>query len=222
MTIDPALIRQAREAKGWSQERLAREASVSQTTIDKIERGETKRSRFLREIARSLGLRPDQADPEERPLPEGSSEIADILKRREADSIAVGYPIRLPVYAAAEGGPGNLIINRDPLEYIERPYELRHIPKAYAVYIVGESMFPEFEPGDRALVNPALPAIPGVTCIFQGGQDEGEHGREATIKRLVRRKDDAWHVRQWNPDSEFDLPFSKWGLAERVVGKISR
>jgi transcriptional regulator with XRE-family HTH domain len=49
-------VRAARERRGWSQVRLAEFAGVSQTTIDKIERGVTKQSRYLPNIARALRL----------------------------------------------------------------------------------------------------------------------------------------------------------------------
>src|SRR5256885_1724353 len=57
------MIRAARERRGWSQEALAEAAGVSQSTIDKIERGLTKRSRFLHAIANVLNLNLDEVDP---------------------------------------------------------------------------------------------------------------------------------------------------------------
>src|SRR3954463_2627816 len=60
------MIRAARERRGWSQEALAEAAGVSQSTIDKIERGLTKRSRFLHAIANVLDLSLDEIDPNSR------------------------------------------------------------------------------------------------------------------------------------------------------------
>ena len=84
-------------------------------------------------------------------------------------------------------------------------------------------MVPEFEPGDLAIVNPNLPPIAGVTCIFYGERSGSAH---ATIKRLRRQTSDAWLVRQWNPpeglEADFALPRSDGPVCHRTVGKHSR
>src|SRR4051794_36206335 len=49
-------IRQAREAKGWSQDFLAKQVGISQPAIKKIEDGSTAQSKFLPRIAALLGL----------------------------------------------------------------------------------------------------------------------------------------------------------------------
>lgn len=49
-------VRLAREAKGWSQETLAEAVGATQSTIDRIERGFTRRSRVMPDIATTLKL----------------------------------------------------------------------------------------------------------------------------------------------------------------------
>lgn len=49
-------IREAREHKGWSQEFLAAKVGATQSTIDRIESGATRKSRVLPEIAAALDL----------------------------------------------------------------------------------------------------------------------------------------------------------------------
>jgi transcriptional regulator with XRE-family HTH domain len=49
-------IRRARESVGWSQEFLAAKVGATQSTIDRIESGLTRRSRVLPEIAAALNL----------------------------------------------------------------------------------------------------------------------------------------------------------------------
>ena len=51
-------VRSAREARGWSQEVLAERVGTTQSTIDRIESGLTRRSRVLPEVAAILGLVP--------------------------------------------------------------------------------------------------------------------------------------------------------------------
>ncbi|AYO83682.1 helix-turn-helix domain-containing protein [Methylobacterium brachiatum] len=49
-------VREAREKKGWSQEFLAARVGATQSTIDRIESGATRRSRVLPDIAAALDL----------------------------------------------------------------------------------------------------------------------------------------------------------------------
>jgi len=129
-----------------------------------------------------------------------------------------------PVYSAAEGGPGELIRTSDPVDWIPRPAPVQHVKTAYGQLVVGTSMEPEYEAGDTALVNPLLPLINGVTCIFYHEDSEGQ--ARATIKRLLRASTTTWHVRQWNPPpgmkTEFTLDRREWAIAHRVFGKHTR
>lgn len=195
-------VREAREARGWSQEQLAEAVGTTQSTIDRVESGASLRSRFGPEIAALLGLgwnlkggatpRIVSADDAARPLPS------------EGD---------IPLHAAVEGGPGELLIEREPIDFIARPDRLAGVPDAYAVYVVGDSMVPEFEPGDIAFVHPRLPLVPNAACVFY--TLDGENDR-AAIKRLVKQTQQLWTVQQWNPAKTFDLDRRKWPRAHRV------
>ncbi len=122
----------------------------------------------------------------------------------------------LPVYGAAEGGDGVMVLDNDPIEYMERPVELREVKGAYAVYVVNDSMFPAYEPGDKVHVHPGRPVVPGKDVLFVREEKDGT--RHALIKRLVRVSDKAWKVRQFNPDHTFDLPRKIWQRAYRIMG----
>ena len=52
-------LKQAREARGWSQEQLAAEAGVSQGTIGNIESGARKRPRDILRIVAAAGVSPE-------------------------------------------------------------------------------------------------------------------------------------------------------------------
>jgi phage repressor protein C with HTH and peptisase S24 domain len=131
---------------------------------------------------------------------------------------------RLSVFAAAEGGPGEMVVDTDPIEVVPRPWFVKNVRDAYAVLIVGESMAPAYEPGHMAIVNPRLPAIRGEDAIFVRSEHDGDF--TATIKRLVRSTEAAWVVQQFNPPAgqpaEFELPKDLWPKAFRVVGRYNR
>lgn len=214
MTENGELIRQTREARGLSQKALADAVGTKQQTIDKIESGIIKHSRFLALIYETLGLRPDTAAVQLSggktwSIPPGSS----LVGNRD-----------LPVYGAAEGGKGQLIVTTEPVDWELRPAPLANAKGAYGLIVTGDSMVPEFEPGDIALVNPNLPAIRDVSCIFYAESPTAEV--RAVVKRLVRVTAESWVVCQWNPPEgqkrEITLPRREWTKCHRIVGKYSR
>ncbi|HEY6139072.1 MAG TPA: helix-turn-helix transcriptional regulator [Thermoanaerobaculia bacterium] len=58
------LVRQLRDARGWTQEKLAREADITVTSVSNLERGATKPStETVEKIAAAFGLRASELDP---------------------------------------------------------------------------------------------------------------------------------------------------------------
>ncbi len=202
-------IREKREALGLSQEALADRAGTSQSTVDRVEKGG--KSTMLLAILTALGL-----DGPAVPIP-----ATDVIERLRTEPVFGARD--LPVYAAVEGGPGEMVVSTDPIEWVPRPWYLKEVKEGYAVLVTGESMVPAYEPGDYVVVNPKLPAIPGKDAIFTMDREDGEF--RATIKRMIGRTEKVWKVRQFNPPSsgkaEFELPRDQWTKAVRVVGKFS-
>lgn len=125
----------------------------------------------------------------------------------------------LKVFAAAEGGPGEMIVSHEPVDFVPRPWYVQHVKDAYAVIVVGDSMEPVFEPGDMAIVNPKAPLIREKDAIFIATTNGGDW--RATIKRLVKSSEKEFVVRQFNPPKQIKLARSEWQAAYRVVGKYS-
>lgn len=123
----------------------------------------------------------------------------------------------LPVYAAVEGGPGELVITFEPIDYVPRPWYLGQVRDGYGVVVVGESMCPAYEPGDMAIVHPKLPIILNKTYIFSNGSEGNSF--LGTIKRLIGQNATEWKVQQHNPPRDFVLLKADWPKAVRVVGK---
>lgn len=215
--IDRHALIAAREAKDYSQPQLAKLAGCSQQLIGALETGATKTTKFLKKIADALEIDPGTLDsdwlgvaaaPPAAP-PDFLPEHQILEKGRD-----------FPIYAAVEGGPGEIIRSVQPVDWYPRPAPVAHVREAYGLFVIGESMAPEFEPGDIALVNPVLPPIGGKPCIFYTEL----HGEaRATIKRYVRQTSASWVVYQHNPPRgsthEFTLPRREWGICHRVLGK---
>jgi len=213
MSLKDNLVR-FRTAKGMSQADLAKKVGVRQNTIAAIETGATTRTKYLADLARVLGITVDELDPPSAPPAPGSQVLPPPPLFGARD---------FPVYASAEGGPGEVIRSIDPIDWVPRPAPVAHVPDAYCMLVSGDSMAPEFRPGDSAIVNPRLPIVGNEVYVFYR-ELSGE--ARATIKQLRRATADAWLVSQHNPAAgqkpDFTLPRKEWQWAHRVVGKYSR
>lgn len=204
-----------RKKAGLSQQGLADLANTTQPQIMRLERGERKLTKeWAERLARFLGVEPAALlFPTE--AGEGSTLARRAVVRPPPEFLGERD---LPVYAAVEGGPGEMVVSTDAIEMVPRPWFMKG-KQGYAVLVVGDSMEPEFEPGDYAIVNPHLQAVRGKSAIFVSGEEHGEF--RATIKRLVKATDREWHVRQFNPLRELELPRKDWTKALRVVGRYA-
>jgi SOS-response transcriptional repressor LexA len=139
----------------------------------------------------------------------------------------------VPLLGSAIGGEWNGIGDTieltelhlsDVLDYLSRPPMMTGDPQAYAVTIVGDSMAPRFEPGEKVYVSPRGPAAIGDDVIVQliGDGEEDDAGRieMVLIKRLVRRTAKEVELRQFNPDTTFRVPLVKVAAVHKVMPRI--
>src|SRR5262249_21310005 len=153
-----AIVRKARANKGLSQPQLASRVGTTQQTIDKIERGEVKRSSYLPAIAVELGISLDR--------------VLRFRNPNRGPAIIAGHTLvsgerDLPVYAATQGGSGAQVLSSTPVEYVLRPEPLARVRDAYGIIVGDDSMSPEARSGDIALINPHVPPRAGDTCVFR-------------------------------------------------------
>lgn len=202
-------LKTLRISKGWTHDEAADAMGISRGSFIKLERGERKLHQdTLARAAKAFDVSREAI-------------LADDLKTAPAP-IFMGER-DLKVFAAAEGGPGEMVVSTEPIELVPRPWYLRSVRDGFAVLVVGESMVPAFDPGDIAVVNPRLPPLRGKDVILVRAEEHGEF--RATIKRLVSWTPTHWNLLQFNPakgeKAEFSLPRREWPKALRVVGKYS-
>lgn len=125
----------------------------------------------------------------------------------------------IPIYAAAKGGDGHLIITFDPIEHMGPPEDLMRVRNAYGILVVGESMVPAFRPGDIAWVNPNRPPERDIEAVFYHVPPHGE--AEAMIKTLVSFSPTEWKLRQYQPPKEWSESRLDWPVCHRIIGKKS-
>lgn len=123
----------------------------------------------------------------------------------------------IPIYAAAQGGEGHLIIDHSPIDQLPGPEELRHVRDPYGILIVGESMVPAYRPGDIAWVNPRKLPERDTDVVLYHVPPFGE--AEAIIKTLVSWSPQEWKLRQYQPPRDFIESIIDWPICHRIVGK---
>ncbi|HEX2116998.1 MAG TPA: S24 family peptidase [Alphaproteobacteria bacterium] len=127
--------------------------------------------------------------------------------------------LELPVYASAQGGSDGMSVTPEPIDWVPRPRPLQHVAKAYAVYVVGDSMDPAYRHGDMAFVHPSLPLLRGSDVMLL----REENGQMmAMVKQLVSWNERHWRVKQFNPEREFQLNRQQWQQANVIVAKYNR
>lgn len=204
-TIAANVVRE-RERKGWSTAKLAREVGVALNTIQAVERGDTKKSKYLPDIARVLDVPLSKIDPDQAPNGVGSGVIPkdDLIGRRD-----------LPIYATTEGGEGVLVMSSEPVDLGDRPSSLAHVRDAYGVIVTGESMAPIIRPGDIAVIHPHKQPRREDLCVFRAHRGGEFH---STIKEFVSQTKDLWRVRRYQPEAkEFTLKRTEWQECHVVV-----
>jgi transcriptional regulator with XRE-family HTH domain len=210
-----AIVKRARAIKGISQPELARRVGTSQQTIDKIETGKVQRSSFLAAIALELGVPLDRVLR----VPPKSNAVGEMPAHK-----LISADRDLPVYATVTQGDNGLqVLSSDPVEYVARPAPLARVRDAYGVIVADDSMAPEVESGDIALINPHMPARAGDTCVFRSAGQDG--AQRSCIKRVRKLMDKDWHVTEWSGEHgrrDFMLKRADWPVAHVTIGYFKR
>jgi phage repressor protein C with HTH and peptisase S24 domain len=125
---------------------------------------------------------------------------------------------RLRVLGMAECGPdGWSLWNGDVIDMVDRPANLRGVPGAYAVYVVGASMEPRYHPGELVHIHPGKPLTIGAYVLVQRRPKDGDTPA-AVIKRLIRRTGSKIVLEQFNPHKTFEIRADDIVSIHRVVG----
>jgi len=214
MTDQGQTIRRRRKELRLSQQALGAAVGAHPQTIDKIERGQIKFSRYLFPIADRLGILHE--------LTLGGHHPA--LPTVPADASAteppplVG-PRDVPVFGSIESGR-DMHLSGAPISYTLRPLPLATVKEAYAVLVSTEAMHPVYEVGDTILLHPHLPPEAGKDVLLRLKHNDGEL---AAIGRLERITDSNWIVRQWNRGNRtVSYDRGRWPRCHRIIGKYNR
>lgn len=125
----------------------------------------------------------------------------DLPNARIGDKVE-GLGRKIPVYGQAVGGvDGEFLMNGSILYEVMAPPVLSHISGAYAVSISGDSMYPRYEDGEIAFVDPKRRVRKGDYVIAQIRLEE-EGAIHAYVKKFVRHNAIELVLEQFNPAKE--------------------
>ena len=108
------------------------------------------------------------------------------------------------------------------LDRLPRPTGLAADPDAYAVTIVGDSMWPRFRPGRRIAISPRSPVAIGDDVLVRLRPIGGEQrdGELVLIKELVKRTGSFVELRQFNPDRAFRVDEADVEAIHKIAGEL--
>lgn len=206
------------EVLGLTQGALAKKLDVSRQAVTQWEGGAQIATENLLGIAALANASVDWIARGEGPQPLPQPLSLEQFTRASREYLTPTNPNGLPVFAAVEGGEGEMVVSAEEIDVVDTPWFLSRVKESYAVLVIGESMSPAYEPGDMAFVNPKLPPRRGKDAIFVSPL----HGDfKAIIKRFVSSTPESYIVEQFNPAKQLTLPRRLWTGVYRVVGKYS-
>lgn len=215
-------LQETMERAGLTQAALARKASgfgesVSQQVVQHLTSGRNTNSKSLVPIAKALDVSVEWLMTGEG----GSFTVKGGPANLRAGKAArdARDQERVPVLGMAECGPdGWSLWNGDIIDTIPRPMNLVGAPKAYAVYIVGDSMEPRYYSGELAHIHPGKPVTIGAFVLVQLRPDHDGDTPKAVVKRLIKRSATKIVLEQYNPAKKFEIKTADIVSLHRVVG----
>jgi phage repressor protein C with HTH and peptisase S24 domain len=220
-------LQETMERAGLTQAALARKASgfgesVSQQVVQHLTSGRNTTSKSLVPIARALDVSVEWLATGEGggfAVKGGAANLRASKAARDAARDQARDNERVPVLGMAEcGADGWSLWNGDIIDTIPRPMNLAGARRAYAVYIVGDSMEPRYYSGELAHVHPGKPVTIGAFVLVQMRPDHDGETPKAVVKRLIKRSATKITLEQYNPPKKFDIKTDDIVSIHRVVG----
>lgn len=209
------MIKELREKLKMSQADLAEAIGTSQPQIKRLEAGErTVSKKWAERLSPALHVTPEiilfgWPDSSEDPSKETNlgSNVFELPNAKIRDNV-IGLGRKIPVYGQAVGGvDGEFLMNGSVLYEVMAPPVLSHVSEAYAVQISGDSMYPRYEDGEIAFVDPKRRVRKGDYVIAQIRLEE--HGPLlAYVKKFIRHNSIELVLEQFNPAKELRFPAS--------------
>jgi Peptidase S24-like len=124
----------------------------------------------------------------------------------------------IPVYGQAVGGKDDeFVLEGNQVSEVLAPPILSHVPNAYAVYVVGDSMEPRYFAGETIFINPRLPISRGSFVVAQISKGQEAEQPRAYVKRFLSQDAKRLRLEQFNPKKIFEFSTSMVVAIHRIV-----
>jgi phage repressor protein C with HTH and peptisase S24 domain len=215
-------IRELRDKKRLSLQKLADLVGTSRQQIHKLEKGEIQlTTNWMQRIAPHLDVGPKDLIEDDLSMPPTSPLKKDEPREKESltfrDTPMPKMERTLPVLGrvkASSEGTFHMPNEQLPVDWTFRPPQLEGVKEAYGVFVYNDCMAPKYEEGQTLWVHPDAPCKPGDGIVLI------KHNDEAMVKILVRRTQQMVRVKQLNPPEEFDVPQAEIRAIHRVLGAL--
>jgi SOS-response transcriptional repressor LexA len=201
-------IRSLRVARGWTVRKVCELSDITQPSWFSYEKMPTPATIYdstFGKIAIAFDLTPDQLDegwrttPVEIPVVKNNGDrvvASDEVPPAEPFEESPVAPAGIPVKGEIVAGDAVECFS-DDAELEQIPMSLPGNPRAFALRILGNSMEPEFRPGDCLIVEPIDPdnIQPGDDVVISC---DGEAGGVSTFKRVEKIADGILYLRPLN------------------------
>jgi phage repressor protein C with HTH and peptisase S24 domain len=217
--MDAIWFHQALERIGASQADLARHLRLAPSAVSRMLKGE-RQMRQLETVqtAGFLGVSPDEVLRRaiNNAVSASGTELPRSGRGRPPSTSPSGSARStdpIPIRSAGRGGNDQEMFLEDgPIGYTSRPANLGGVRAAYAIYMVGDSMEPRYEPGWLLHVNPFKPPTRGRDVVVY------KLGQVVLIKQFVGWEGDTLVLRQLNPPQTLRIPRTEVRECHLVVG----
>lgn len=177
-----------RRSRGLTQSQLAKKACMSQAAYQKLESGQSERSRFIADIAQVLGVNAEWlAHGGDTPMARGEN-----FEERQPTMAGMAPEISW-VQAGCWTDSCHAEYPQDAERWHPRPSGSSD--KTFVLRVVGESMCPDYPPGRLIFVDPERPPESGDDVIAVM-TDSGE----STFKRFIEEPGSGRMLKAINPD----------------------
>ena len=180
-------LKEARLKADKKQGDVAEAAGIKQPTYQALESGKTKKSAYLPEIAKFLGVDVEWLKTGNEPSkPELGNDLSDNQNIALKGNVSASHsPLRMiPLLDYVQAGLLHEVgyDGLNPLGTSWTTYQSARPECVFSLKVEGNSMSPEFQPGDEIVVDGSLEAKPGSLVIAQ----ETQHGQARTTFKKYR------------------------------------
>ncbi len=216
------LIRKARKDKGLTLAELAHKIGVSRSAVNQWELGaSTPEAKRFGDICNVLDIDPRDlhTGAVDGSITRGAiSSVGRIAGNVRHMASPFGWSgAMLPVFGSGDVGGGVMMLTEEPIGPPEpRPTFAGESTGALGVIVEHDVMSPAYRRGDRLLLLPYKPAVPGDDVVLFSGKPGEARKVRAVVRQLVQRTETHWICAQHQPAKKEKFAIADFPLCYRI------